>query len=262
MTVSVPIITCYFSKGDTMTIAKTINAISTLLLFLLLIANIADAENKCNSIIAVRNSSGGHGFGIMTNHFADGEPVTIRPSSLAVDSKDNIYVGDSVNYRVVKFDGAGKFLSEIKLQPPVKVIKPEITGHIINNVALDKDDNLYVWNHFENRVEIYDQNGKFKEFINPADDKQKGVFTKIPKGKFSKYMYEFDSYVPDKKLPGWILHSITVSDVSGKDKKVISKCNGVEFDYDEDGDIYSFDYNGNIYTFDHSYNVIKINPFK
>jgi len=75
-------------------------------------------------------------------------------------------------------------------------------------------------------------------------------------------MYEFDSYVPDKKLPGWILHSITVSDVSGKDKKVISKCNGVEFDYDEDGDIYSFTYNGNIYTFDHSYNVIKINPFK
>ena len=184
-----------------MTIAKTINAISTLLLFLLLIAKIADAENKCNSIIAVRNASDDHGFGIMINHFADGEPVTIRPSSLAVDSKDNIYVGDSVNYRVVKFDGAGKFLSEIKLQPPVKVIKPEVTGHIIDNVGLDKEDNLYVWNHFENRVEIYDQNGKFKEFINPADDKQKGVFTKIQKGKFSKYMSVMSGYVFAKRIP-------------------------------------------------------------
>lgn len=241
--------------------AKTIN-VSILLLFLLLFAKLAGAENKCKSIIIVKNSSGEHGFGLMTNHFADGEPVTIRPSSIAVDSKDNIYVGDSVNYRVLKFNGAGNFLSEIKLQPPAKEIKPAVTGHIIDNVGLDKEDNLFVWNHFENRVEIYDQNGKFREFINPADDKQKGVFTKTPKGKFSKYIYEFESYVPDKKLPGWILYSITVSDVSSPKKRMISKCNGVELDYDEDGDIYTFDYNGNIYTFDHSNNVIKIDPFK
>ncbi len=242
--------------------AKTINAISTLLLLLLLPAKFAYGENKCNSVIIVKNSSGEHGFGLMTNHFADGEPVTIRPSSLAVDSKDNIYVGDSVNYRVVKFNGAGKFLSEIKLQPPVKVIKPVVTGHIIDNVGLDKEDNLFVLNHFENRVEIYDQNGKFKEFINPADEKQKGVFTKTSKGRFSKYTYEFESYVPDKKLPGRILYSITVSDVSSPNRRIISRCNGVELDYDEDGEIYTFDYNGNIYTFDPSGNVMKINPIK
>jgi hypothetical protein len=75
-------------------------------------------------------------------------------------------------------------------------------------------------------------------------------------------MYEINSYIPDKKLPGRILYSITVSDVSGKTKKVISKCNGVELDSDEDGEIYSFDYNGNIYTFDPYQNVVKINPFK
>jgi hypothetical protein len=210
----------------------------------------------------VRNPSGEHSFGMMTNKFADGEPVTIRPTSLAIDSKDNIYVGDSVNYRILKFDGTGKYLLEFKLQPPVKEIKPEITGHIIDNVGLDKDDNVYVLNHFEVRVEKYTQTGKFLEFIGYRDDKLKGVFSKTPKGKFSKYSYSLDSYIPDKKLPGRILFSITVSDSTSKDKKVISKCNGVEFDYDEDGLIYSYDYNGNIYTFDSYQNVIKISPFK
>jgi hypothetical protein len=136
------------------------------------------------------------------------------------------------------------------------------TGPIIQDIGTDNDDNVYVWNLFEERVEIYDQNGKYRESVSPDDNKQKGVFTKTSKGKLSKYIYDIDSYIPDKKLPGRILYSITVSDVSGKTKKVISKCNGVELDSDEDGEIYSFDYNGNIYTFDPYQDVVKINPFK
>lgn len=219
-------------------------------------------EKKCYQEIVVKNSSGPHHFGVKTQYLGkDGEPVTIAPRSLAVDSKNNIYVGDSVNYRVVKFGGAGKFLFEIKLQPPVRVPKPEIS-HIIQDIGIDEDDNVYVWNYFEDRVEIYDQNGKFKESVTPDDDKQKGVFAKISRGQFSKYVYEFESYIPDKKLPGRILHSITVVDVGSKKRKVISKCKGVEFDFDEEGKIYSFDNNGNVYTFDGHSNVVKINPFK
>lgn len=204
-----------------MKITKTIHAITSLFILLLSADKMAIAENKCNFVTAVRNPSGDQRFGVMTKTFPDGASFTNTARALAIDSKDNIYVGDSVNYRVLKFDGAGKFLFEIKLQPPVKEIKPE-TGHI-QDIGLDKDDNVFVWNYFENSVEIYDQNGKFKEFINPGDDKQKGVFTKTSKGRFSKYIYEFDSYIPDKKLPGRILYSITVSDVSSKMKKVISK---------------------------------------
>jgi murein DD-endopeptidase MepM/ murein hydrolase activator NlpD len=245
-----------------MTNVKTVQVITAFLALLLLLANnIATAENTCDSSIVVKNPSGDQQFGILYKTFSDGQPLQITPRALAIDSKDNIYVGDSVKYRVMKFDSAGKFLFEIKLQPASRSMQRD-TGPIIQDLGTDDDANVYVSNLFEERVEIYDQNGKYKESVSPGDNKQKGVFTKASKGKFSKYMYEFNSYIPDKKLPGRILHSITVSDVSGKTKKVISKCNGVELNSDEDGEIYSFDYNGSIYTFDPYLNVVKINPFK
>jgi len=244
-----------------MKIAKIISHMTSLLILLLWAYQIASAENKCNSSIAVSNPTGALHIGVKTKNFPDGTPFTNTARAIAIGSKDNIYIGDSVNYRVLKFDHTGKFLFEIKLQPPIKEVKPE-TGHIIQEIGFDKDDNVFVWNYFENRVEIYDQNGKFKELINPGDDKQKGIFTKTPKGKFSKYIYEIDSYIPDKKFPGRGMFSITTVDVTNKSRKIISKCYGVELDNDLDGLIYSFDYNGNIYTFDSYRNVIKINPFK
>lgn len=221
-------------------------------------------DTNCYQEVAVTNSSGKTGFGAIWDYPGDIQPSVwfpIVPRAVAIDSKGDIYVGDSVNYRVLKFNSNGDFLLEIKLQPPVKVIKPEIS-HIIRDIGIDKDNNVYVWNYLEARVEIYDSSGKFKESVRPNDEKQKGVFTKTSKGKFSKYIYEIDSYIPDKQRPGKILYSITVLDVSSKEKKVVSKCGGVELASDEDGLIYSFDYNGNIYTFDPYLNVIKINPFK
>jgi hypothetical protein len=245
-----------------MKMAKTVPAIFSFLTLLLLSYAIAIAENKCNSSIVIKNPSGAQRLGTLYKTFSDGQPLSITPRALAIDAKDNIYVGDSVNYRVMKFDGAGNYLFEIKLQPLSSATINRDNGPIIQDLGIDKDDNVYAWNLFEGRVEIYDQHGKFKESVSPNDDKQKGIFTKSSKGTFSKHMYEIDSYIPDKKLPGRILYSITVSDVSSKNKKVIAKCNGVEFDSDEDGLTYSYDYNGNIYTFDSYQNVVKISPFK
>ncbi len=242
---------------------KKLNLISTIMILVCISTLYAHAEEKrCFEETVIKNSSGPQGFGSLTKRLGgDGEPFTVVPRALAIDSKKNIYVGDSVNYRVMKFDGSGKFLLEFKLQPPVKMIQPEIS-HIIQDIGIDKDDNVYVWSYFEDRVEIYDPNGKFKESVNSRDDKQKGLFAKVPKGKFSKYIYEINSYIPDKKYPGRIFYSIAVVNVSGKDRKVVSKCSGVQLDSDEDGLIYSFDDNGNIYTFDDSLNVTRINPFK
>jgi hypothetical protein len=219
-------------------------------------------EKKCKQEIAVKNSPGNKkGFGAIWKYPGKMEPSVwfpIVPRAIGIDSKGNIYVGDSVNYRVMKFNEKGDFLLEFKLQPPVREVKPEIS-HIIQDIGIDKDDNVYVWNYFEDRVEIYDQKGKFTESVSPDDDKQKGVFTKTSKGRFSKYIYEITSY---QKQPHGLLHSITVFDVSDKLKKMISSCGGVELAADEDGGIYAFDYKGNIYTFDDHLNVIRINPFK
>jgi len=225
----------------------------------------ANAEDKkCTQELVIKNSAGSLGFGAIWKYPGGIEPslwFPVVPRALAIDSKGDIYAGDSVNYRVLKFNSKGQFLLEFRLQPPVKKNKPEVS-HIIQDIGLDKDNNVYVWNFFEDRVEIYDLSGKFKESVNSRDDKQKGLFAKIPRSKVSNYIYDLESYIPDKKYPGAMFYSITVSDVSSKDKKVLSKCNGVQLATDEDGLIYSFDDNGNIYTFDAYLNVIRINPFR
>ena len=64
----------------------------------------------------------------------------------------------------MKFNDTGKLLFEFKLQPPVKKIKPEIS-HIIQDIGIDKDDKVYVWNFFEDRVEIYYPDGKYQESV-------------------------------------------------------------------------------------------------
>ncbi len=214
---------------------------------------------RCFKELVIKNSEGPNGFGKLQKTLGDpdGERFSVSPRALAIDSKGNIYVGNSVNYRVLKFNDTGKLLFEFKLQPPVKKIKPEIS-HIIQDIGIDKDDKVYVWNFFEDRVEIYYPDGKYQESVGSRDDRQKGIFAHIPKGRFVNHIYDIESYIPDTKYPGKILYSITVRD----GKKIAAQCNGVEIASDEDGPIYNFDKNGNVYTFDSFLNVIKINPFK
>jgi sugar lactone lactonase YvrE len=108
-----------------------------------------------------------------------------EPSGIAVDSQNNIYVGDLANHRIVKFDSAGHFLTE--------------WGHGGNDngafeyqsgIAIDRQNNVYVADTLNHRIEIFDSNGKFLgkwasfgsgsgQFDSPIDivvDKQGGIY--------------------------------------------------------------------------------------
>jgi len=63
-------------------------------------------------------------FGI-ASQFPLGHFEKYQPSSLAVDSKGNIYVLDFVNDRIQKFDKSGKYLTEL----PVEGMKGELAGY-------------------------------------------------------------------------------------------------------------------------------------
>jgi hypothetical protein len=132
----------------------------------------SNAQSECVQTDFVVNGTDDLRLGVILEPPKDSdysvwEPII--PQAIAVDSKGNMYIGDSVKYRVLKYDHNGKFISKFSLQPPVKEKKPELS-HIIQDMATDKDDSLYVINLLEYRVEKYSPNGIFVGFINYYDD--------------------------------------------------------------------------------------------
>ena len=99
-----------------------------------------------------------------------------EPHSMVVDSEGNIYVLDTVNNRIQKFDNKGKYLLSIPVESfkgkvryhrgkPIK--NPYLEGryliHPIEvygiNIAIDSEDNLYYYLERNNKGEVW----QFKE---------------------------------------------------------------------------------------------------
>jgi uncharacterized protein (TIGR03663 family) len=84
------------------------------------------------------------------------------PRAIAIDAQGNVYIADSDNHRIQKFDATGKFLlmwgsksSEGVPNPPPSTFNQPW------GIAVDKAGNVYVsdtWNH---RIQKFDATGKF-----------------------------------------------------------------------------------------------------
>jgi DNA-binding beta-propeller fold protein YncE len=90
----------------------------------------------------------------------------IKPAGLAVDQEGNLYVADSGNHRVQKFDLDGLFLAEVGGAGSGNGQFNEPWG-----VAVDAQGNVYVadtWNH---RIQKFDKDLKYvTQWGNPASD--------------------------------------------------------------------------------------------
>lgn len=78
-----------------------------------------------------------------------------RPSYLAVDKQDNVYVTDTMNFTVRVFDSNGKYIrSQGQIgDTPGSFARPK-------GVALDSDQNLYVIDSIFGNFQIFDQKGQ------------------------------------------------------------------------------------------------------
>lgn len=152
-----------------MKLLKTFSIFTWLLVFL---TSSAIAETMCKKSDVIINRSGDHKFGAILkppkgSDYSVWFPVV--PTSLAFDSKESIYVGDSVKYRIMKYNKDGKFILDYSLQKPVRTKKPELS-HVIQDMTVDINDNLYITNLYEYRIEIYSAEGKFIRFIDYYKD--------------------------------------------------------------------------------------------
>lgn len=126
---------------------------------------VADSENnriqKFNSLFIFQKSWGKKGTG-------DGE--FFQPMQIAIDSQDNVYVVDRINNRVQKFDNNGNFLAKWGTNNGSGNLDPlenwgEGPGDLFlpTGIAIDENDLVYVMDTSNNRVNVYDTNGRFIE---------------------------------------------------------------------------------------------------
>jgi DNA-binding beta-propeller fold protein YncE len=137
----------------------------------------------------VAQFEGGEGAGMPKpgEHLPAQESSFRLPTDIAWDSKGNIYITDGyVNSRVAKFDKSGDF---------VKMWGEFGTGdgqfRTPHSIVIDKNDNLYVGDRSNHRVQVFDTEGKFLrkfEIDVPPDPTSKAVNGDTPTGDRLKNM--------------------------------------------------------------------------
>ena len=89
----------------------------------------------------------------------------IWPSSIAVNSKDNLFISDEATNKITVMSKEGNYISSFG---EFGSDNGQFDGP--NGLAFDHDDNLYVVDHRNGRVQVFDEDGKFiRKFGKPGD---------------------------------------------------------------------------------------------
>jgi 6-bladed beta-propeller len=104
-----------------------------------------------------------------------------QPTDVAWDSAGNVYITDGyVNSRVAKYDSNGDW---------VKSWGERGTGpgqfHLPHTIAIDKDNNVYVGDRSNRRIQVFDTEGKFLRMFSidvPPAPGSKSVYGNTPGG--------------------------------------------------------------------------------
>jgi 6-bladed beta-propeller len=104
-----------------------------------------------------------------------------QPTDVAWDSKGNIYISDGyINSRVAKYDKDGNWVKQwgTKGTAPGQFNLPHA-------IAIDNNDNVYVGDRSNRRIQVFDTEGKFLRMFTidvPPDPKTRAVNGNTPNG--------------------------------------------------------------------------------
>jgi len=91
-----------------------------------------------------------------------------QPTDIAWDSDDNIYVSDGyTNSRVAKFDKNGAWIKSWGSRGPGGAHANENPSQFStpHNIGIDRQNNLYVADRGNRRIQVFDTDGNFKRMI-------------------------------------------------------------------------------------------------
>ena len=109
-----------------------------------------------------------------------------QPTDVAWDSDDNIYVSDGyTNSRVAKFDKQGNWVKSWGSRGSGGAHADENPGQFNtpHNIGIDRQNNVYVADRGNRRIQVFDTDGKFLRMIHlnvPYDKKRHPVLGNLP----------------------------------------------------------------------------------
>jgi len=100
------------------------------------------------------------------------------PTDIAWDSDDNIYISDGyINSRVAKFDKHGQWIKSWgeRGRGGQHANENPNSFNTPHNIGIDRQNNVYVADRGNRRIQVFDRDGKFERFIvlNAAYDKSR-----------------------------------------------------------------------------------------
>jgi hypothetical protein len=101
-----------------------------------------------------------------------------QPTDIAWDSDDNIYVSDGyTNSRIAKFDKHGAWITSWGSRGSGGAHADENPSQFTtpHNIGIDRQNNVYVADRNNRRIQVFDRDGRFQRFIhlNVAYDKKR-----------------------------------------------------------------------------------------
>jgi len=91
-----------------------------------------------------------------------------QPTDVAWDSDDNIYITDGyTNSRVAKYDKNGNWVKSWGSRGPGGPHANENPGQFntLHNLGIDRQNNIYVADRNNRRIQVFDRDGNFQRFI-------------------------------------------------------------------------------------------------
>src|SRR5215467_10551126 len=108
------------------------------------------------------------------------------PTDVALDSDDNIYISDGyTNSRVAKFDKHGNWIRSWGSRGSGGQHANENAGQFntLHNIGIDRQNNVYVADRNNRRIQVFDRDGNFQRFIHlnaTYDKKHHPVLGNLP----------------------------------------------------------------------------------